>query len=184
MPQRDPEQVCVVCREAIEPGAKKCTHCSSYQGWIRHVFDWSGVITAALAIVPAWGIAVSLWTIAFSSDAEIAIEAVSCSSAAVQVAARNTGGQPGLIADATIRKVTDVGQQDYKLVARPTDGFEIVPAGELIKAEYRAFDADEETTFPLAMDGQWCRVDLAILVDLMSEGVKSRRAAVSCPCAA
>jgi hypothetical protein len=171
----------------IEPGARKCTHCSSYQGWIRHIFDWSGVITAALAIVPAWGIAVSLWTIAFSSDAEIALEAVSCSSAEVQVAARNTGGQPGLIADAIITKITDAGQQNYSnLVARPTAGFEIVPAWQLIKAKYVAFDVKnpDEMALPLAMDGQSCTVHLAILVNLMSKNAMNQRIAVSCPCTA
>jgi hypothetical protein len=42
-------QACVVCREPIKLGARKCVHCDSPQGWMRYL----GVSTTILALLIA-----------------------------------------------------------------------------------------------------------------------------------
>ncbi|MEA3090841.1 MAG: hypothetical protein QOJ04_2183 [Caballeronia sp.] len=42
---------CRVCREPIRIGARKCIHCQSSQGWLRHVGVSSSVLALLIALV-------------------------------------------------------------------------------------------------------------------------------------
>jgi hypothetical protein len=102
-PTPSPTETCVVCREAIEHGAAKCTHCSSYQNWSRHLFRWSGVVGAIAALYPLFKIAAALQEIATPHKPDLRFAALSCETGKVSVALANVGKSDGVLSGAVFR---------------------------------------------------------------------------------
>lgn len=101
------ETLCRECRRAIPKDARICTECSSYQDWRRWLFRWSGLLTAALAMVPLWTGAYSLWTLAVPDPAEVKIAIGGCKADQVLVRASNTGGEPALLGSPSVEYFLD-----------------------------------------------------------------------------
>jgi hypothetical protein len=91
------EPICRECKKPLPGGARICTECSSYQDWRRFLFRWSGLLTAALAIVPLWSGAYSLWTLAFPEPARVNVATGSCRADQVSVHVSNVGGAPAVL---------------------------------------------------------------------------------------
>jgi hypothetical protein len=95
------ESVCRVCRNGMPAGAAKCAECGSFQDWRRHVFAWSGLVGAGLALVPLWTGAAALREQAFPSPPRI-VSALDCAPNELTAYLTNIGGRPAMLRQPTV----------------------------------------------------------------------------------
>ena len=92
------KRACVVCRELIPVGARKCTHCNSYQDWTNYLTTWSAILAAPIALLPLTSIAISLWKLtSVANFGKIEMELVSCDRSKIKAAYVNSGTRPALV---------------------------------------------------------------------------------------
>lgn len=91
------EQLCKVCREPMRSGAIKCTSCNAYQDWTRHLMRWSTFGTAVLALVPLWGIAISLRSAFSAPAAKVEALVTACSATEMRIALVNAGDLDAIV---------------------------------------------------------------------------------------
>ena len=173
------DKVCVACGAGLHAGAVKCAACSTYQDKRRFIFQWSGVIAAILAVVPAWGLAVSAWELAFPGKAEISLEPTLCSPDRTLVLAHNDGGQAGLVGRPEIRLKVDGVEEPTAFKAETPQTDFVVQPGEIREFEYSASLMDNPVEFP-KHQGQNCEV--LLLFSLHGGKGRSVEESVSCPC--
>ena len=139
---QDRTQPCSTCRELIIRGAKKCTHCESYQDWRLHLTASTAVlalIVSSLAGLTAAGPMVyQAWR---KSDSKMSIASVSLPTYGhINVLMKNSGKKPGTASIMTIdlpikgdRKTIwlHLNQTDPNAGLVPADGVrEMVFAGD------------------------------------------------------
>lgn len=98
--------LCTECKKPLPKGAKLCTECSSYQNWRRYLFQWSGVLTAALAIVPLWTGAYSLWKLAFPEPARVSVTVGGCAADHFLLHFTNSGGAPAILGSPSVEHLS------------------------------------------------------------------------------
>ncbi len=104
---------CVVCREAIRVGATVCTQCKSPQNWSRHVVMWKDLGTAFLALVPLWGGAIALWSLAFRNPvAMVRAVAPVCERSSIVLALANDGEATAVLKRPTLKVTQKVAQSE------------------------------------------------------------------------
>ena len=59
---RERVSVCVMCKETIQAGARRCPHCSSFQNWQRYLTFSSVVMSWAIALISVLTVVVSVVT--------------------------------------------------------------------------------------------------------------------------
>jgi len=88
---------CVVCRETMKPGVRKCIRCGAFQSWVRRRLDFSGTILSLLvALVSVTTFAIPSIREAFHPNAEIHAAVVGGTLTFLQVMVTNTGSRPGI----------------------------------------------------------------------------------------
>jgi predicted nucleic acid-binding Zn ribbon protein len=122
-PRSDDSVPCIVCREAIKPGAQVCIHCDSAQDWTRHVARWSTFGAAILALLPLWSGASSLRQLAFPRHgAEVHVRPVRCTPDQIDLAVTNSGDRPAILVDFTLEVRSDgTPLKQYALVPKSVD---------------------------------------------------------------
>ncbi|MGO8316051.1 hypothetical protein ACC848_05585 [Rhizobium johnstonii] len=107
--EAQPTQPCVICREPIVVGAKKCVHCSSFQNrTIDNLTTWSSILAAPLALLPLVGIAAALWALTpAASKGKIEMQLISCRRDTVQAAFINSGRSPAMVTGSLFEVVRD-----------------------------------------------------------------------------
>ncbi|WP_304166765.1 hypothetical protein [Phenylobacterium aquaticum] len=93
------ETVCRVCREPIKPGAEKCIHCSSSQGWQRHLGLTSSVLALLIALISVSQSAAPVLVRVYQGDrSHIALNLLKADGHTLRFVVSNTGNRPGSIA--------------------------------------------------------------------------------------
>ncbi|HEV7321964.1 MAG TPA: hypothetical protein VGO04_25450 [Ensifer sp.] len=144
-----PTQPCVVCREPIAVGAKKCIHCSSFQNRaINSLTTWSSILAAPLALVPLAGIAAALWALTpVGSKGEIEMQLVSCKRDAVQAAFINSGRSPAMVTASSLELLRDGKPVKFETRADPPSIKVINPNEVAYTVTYRPYRDNTPTVF-------------------------------------
>lgn len=151
---------CIICYEPISANAKKCTKCDSYQDWTHHVFRWSGVVTAVVALVPLWSMAWSLWQIAVPHNADIHVSALTCDSKEIAVAAANIGQKIGVIKSVDFAVVRNPPADIYRdSRTLTTDQSTLIKPNDLITLKYRPSPNGPEE-LPVRQSSSTCKYQL------------------------
>lgn len=94
---------CKVCREDIKLGAKKCTHCNSYQDWRRLVAVSSSVLALLVALVSVISTTLPHLSEIFVEEfSNVNIQAHSIKSQYIEVVAYNSGNKEAFFNTATL----------------------------------------------------------------------------------
>jgi hypothetical protein len=173
---------CVICREPIDKNATKCIKCGSYQDWSRHIFRWSGVVAAVVAVLPLWSMAVSLWQITAPRDAEIRLSVLTCARREITVAAANHGQKTGAVKSVDFKVVREPPQKEPDRDARALTTeqiFPIKPNDVIILKYLPSPDGFEE--LPLRQTSTRCEYKL-IFTALELSAAASKQGTVTCDC--
>ncbi len=173
---------CVICREQIDGNATKCIKCGSYQDWSRHIFRWSGVVAAAVALLPLWSMAVSLWQIAKPRNAEIHLSALMCTAREITVAAANIGQKTGAVKSVNFKIVRDPPQKESDRDSRTLTTDQIVPIkpNDVVILKYRPSPGGFEE-LPLRQSSVHCEYQLFFTALGLSD-TASDHSTVTCDC--
>jgi hypothetical protein len=188
-------RACVVCREDIRPGALKCTHCDSYQNWTRHLFRWSGVVAAAVALYPLWTMAMALQKIATPHRPELRFAALSCGADVLSVAVANVGTSDGVLSGVTFRvdgrsEIQDAQRTLVDRKSKIREGLVVKP-DQVVIVDYVGLIDGREAAFPRrASAGEACAYKVTFsIVGLAPAGWRagdrpagSETSEVTCPC--
>ena len=99
---------CLVCREAIRKGAKKCIHCDSYQGRLSHRLSLSSTMLSLLvALVSVSAFAIPIIHKTLNPGADIRATVVGSQENFMQIVVTNVGTQPGTFQWAAIKRPND-----------------------------------------------------------------------------
>ena len=149
---------CVCCMEEISIGALKCLKCGSFQNWTRHVFQWSSLIAAGLAVIPLGGIAISLWKLAIPADAELKVSILANTKSEISIAATNAGQKSGLIRKIDLNVIRNPPSQDTARDARSilTDYFTSIKPNDTIVLKLRP-SAQGFEELPSFQDSKTCQ---------------------------
>src|ERR1700730_10987429 len=94
---------CVVCKESIRLGAKKCVHCDSFQTWRRHIAVGDSFLALLVALVSVLSLSVPLLRTALrpnNSVLKVAFQDVE--GPYLFAIASNLGGKPGTVGHAEL----------------------------------------------------------------------------------
>lgn len=173
---------CIVCKEPIHRGARICTQCKSWQDWTRHLTRWSTTIAAALAIVPLWTGAVSLYKIAFHHAAEIKIQALTCDISAVTLVVTNSGDRAGILGSSSLSlQVNDISV-GKPITLRAVEEHPVVRPRETFVLRLEPRVEGVPSVIPVPTNAKTCAYHVATEVREFERG--SHEALVSCACPA
>lgn len=95
---------CVVCKESIRNGAKKCTNCDSFQGWLSRRLNLSGTILSLLvALVSVSAFAIPIIRTSLFPDADIRATVVGSQQNFMQIVLTNVGTRAGTFKGARVK---------------------------------------------------------------------------------
>lgn len=173
---------CVICREQIDCDAIKCTKCGSYQDWSRHIFRWSGVVVAAVALAPLWSMAVSLYQIAMPRNAEIHLSALTCTAREITVAAANVGQKTGAVKSVDFEVARNPPQKESGRDSRTLTTDQIIPIkpNDVVILKYRPSPGGFEE-LPLRQSSTRCEYRLSFTALGLSVA-ESGHSTVTCDC--
>ncbi|QRM55745.1 hypothetical protein [Sinorhizobium sp. BG8] len=118
-----PTQPCVVCREAIALGAKKCTHCGSHQNWMHGVTTWISLLAAPAALLPLVTIAGSMLALVTVGNAgRIEMELAQCTRDRIEAVFINSGKRPAMVVGHAFELLSDGQPQKVDYETRPEAG--------------------------------------------------------------
>jgi hypothetical protein len=167
----------------MNDGAEKCTECDSYQDWTRHIFRWSGVGAAVIAVVPLWGMAWSLWQIAMPTNADIRVSTMACSPNQITVAAANIGQKTGVIKNVEFAVVRDPApQKDVYRDTRnlTTDQIVAIKPNDVVIVKYQPVSGGPED-LPIKQSSASCRYELTFTA--LGLGIsRSDQTTATCDC--
>jgi hypothetical protein len=177
------EVPCVVCREPIRPGARKCVKCSSFQNWTRYPLQWSGVVGAVLALLPLWTMAVSLRELAFARQvADLRFSVLSCTPQTISVAVSNVGTQAGIMRQPRFAMVEDGRRREVERELRTAEAERVVKPGEVLIAAYTGWVSNSPADFPArSASSRGCRYQLTWPVTTFDAPAPPVEATCTCP---
>ena len=91
---------CVMCKEAVKAGARRCPHCGSFQNWRRHLTFSSVVLSWAIALISLLTVVMALVTkIATPEEENIQLRLLEVNQAEdfILMWGSNAGKRPGVI---------------------------------------------------------------------------------------
>jgi hypothetical protein len=95
--------LCRACREEIRPGARKCIHCQSAQGWQRHLSLSSTVLALLIALISVLQSALPVFIAIYKGDASrVSMHFLKANGLSLILAASNSGTRPGTLAHGTL----------------------------------------------------------------------------------
>ncbi|CAN5470221.1 hypothetical protein BH10PSE5_BH10PSE5_18910 [soil metagenome] len=112
---------CRTCRETIKPGAQKCIHCGSSQGWQRHLGLSSSILALLIALISVTQSAVLVLVRAYQGDrSRLSMKLLTADGRLLNLVAANGGNRPGKVAygEMTIKIPGD--EQPFELTAEST----------------------------------------------------------------
>ncbi len=177
---------CVVCRKTIDPGAKKCTECDSYQDWTRHILRYTTVVAAVLGIIPVATIAISLYEIAFGEkSANVSATLIRCSSDQLDIGFANLGEVPAIVSKVAFRSPDTPGLPDKPAIRRtgdpPSPAFLVDPASGARIVSYQLFLGEMQTRFPqFPAEAETCNYHITI--DTLQFDLKTKSQERTCEC--
>jgi hypothetical protein len=177
---------CRVCRKAIEPGAKKCTECDSYQDWTRHILRYTSVAAAVLGIIPLTTITVSLYEIAFGEkSADVRATLIRCGPQQLDIGIANVGGVPAIVSKVTFRSPDTPPQPDTLSIRRTGDDtsptFLLGPAGAAKIVSYQLLIGETPTRFPRFPAGA-AACKYRITVESLQFDLQTKTQELTCEC--
>jgi hypothetical protein len=125
-----PQSLCSTCYKSIDPRARKCTECGSFQDWRRHLSIGSSVLALLVALVSVTALAVPMIKSTFgteNSDMHFTIQGVMQNQIYVMIS--NTGTRPGSVNDMSLSLrnfVVRAGLSISPLLIRPGEARQIV----------------------------------------------------------
>jgi hypothetical protein len=175
---------CIVCREDIRAGAMVCTQCKNPQNWARHVVMWKDLGTATLALVPLWGGAIALWTLAFKEPtAAVRAIAAGCDRSSIVLALSNEGEAAAVLKLPTIRITRSAQTTPTAIELRPEGAYPyLLPAKQsqsvTLKPRVAGTAADLPTTLAQSQDA------CSVTIDVRFQGFngKERLTSANCQC--
>lgn len=177
---------CCVCLKSIEPGAKKCTECGSYQDWTRYIFRYTSLATALLGVIPVITIAASLYQIAFAEkSADIRVALVRCDVQQLDIGITNVGEVPAIISQVSFASpdtpVTGTLPVIRRMDADQAASFLVDPKDGARVVSYRPYIGNTPTRFPVApSDGGQCNYH--ITVESLQFDLTTKHQEVTCAC--
>lgn len=158
---------CEVCRNELVEDSNYCTSCSNYQDFRRHIFQWSGLLVAFLALLPLFNGAWSLYRIANPDVAKVEIVEVFCTRRQVQIFVKNSGGQEATLRPPSFNVVRGSARSKINLEPTSFPSATNVSAGKMVNVELN-FSAPQqlpkrddrnatctlETSFPIVGSGE------------------------------
>lgn len=174
---------CVVCHELIQRGAGICIHCDSVQDWTRHIFRWTGVLTAVLALLPLWTGASALRELAFPHHkSDVRFHPIVCTRERMILAVTNSGDRAGIMTEFSLVIVVDSREAKEKFALIPQKERRIVRPGETFTLNLEPRVEGVPAPLPASTGlGKTCEYRIAMQVDAFDLGTYS--ATVNCPCA-
>lgn len=108
----DPKtQPCVVCREPIKVGARKCIHCNSPQGFTRHLGMSSTVLALLIALISVLQSALPvLITTIEGKHTNLRLNLLSAENTTAVFLATNSGNMPGRLGKVIVWKTREQPQ--------------------------------------------------------------------------
>jgi hypothetical protein len=136
---REQKGPCTTCLEPIWIGAKKCTHCDSYQDW-RRFLNFSSTVLAlmvSLVAVTTTGVPI-IWEVLKGRDSDIRIATPSIENGRVYVLATNFGKKPGTANFLTVvlNLKDDSNNMIWLHLVRSAPNASLLPADDSKELEY------------------------------------------------
>jgi hypothetical protein len=167
---------CIVCGEDIRLAAQKCTKCSSYQDWRRHVITWSGLGTAILALIPFWTAALALKELAFPGLAKVELKISECSKDRIWLHIKNKVGVPAFVSSPNLLYVHDNFQSKFEFDFEDNDHIHVVKPNEINTLKLTT--SAESANFPTKSISQNCFLIVQVFVDANANPMEEKCA---CP---
>jgi hypothetical protein len=179
-----PTKRCRVCAEPIHPSALKCKECNAFQDWRSHLFEWSGLGTAVLALIPLWGLAVAGVKVLSGNAPDVQMAAASCGKARVELLVANASDKSVALFSARTAVLIDGKPQELgRFVLSPVD-----PKETLLKANEQQHIILEPKAaggalvpFPAAPTGAQCRIEVSATFRGFGDRTADAKAECACP---
>lgn len=170
---------CLVCLKDMPSGAEKCTECDSYQDYRRHVFAWSGLIGALIAMYPLWQGSWSVAELAFPSPSKISLAEFQCEPQKMSYIVLNSGGQTAYIYSPRF-ELQQADEQAIELELQIPDS----ASGRISANDLRPMTVPMGAgqTLPEGQAGQKCVITLVQKsIDATTQTAATTRASCQCP---
>jgi len=177
---------CKVCCEPINPKAKKCTKCGSFQDWSRHLLRFSAILVSLFALAPLWTISSSLTKLVAPQHkaAQIQAAVTGCGSDEVRVVFENSGQISGIVTGAHFAIERNGVRSVPELEVLRSDGggdIIVTPLQPPVRASYRAYiDGTPASFLAEPSAGEGCSYLLKI--DWIDFAGSHRQLQRECPC--
>lgn len=127
---------CVICKEDIQEGALKCVHCSSSQGWARHIPFSSTVLALLVALFSVLQTTIAMFvSMSAKLESVTSISLASVSDSEFSLVASNDGNKSSIVSFANLHMSSgddDFFAKNYFIEQLGTSS-NLIPAGETIQ---------------------------------------------------
>ncbi len=123
---------CIVCREQIKAGARKCIHCDSYQDWREHFNFSSSALAWLVALVSVISLSLPVIKNALQKDnSNVVLAFQGIEEGYISLIASNLGTRPGSIGSAELNFDHGDGEtQTFSLIVHEsTSGAALIKEG-------------------------------------------------------
>jgi hypothetical protein len=104
-PAARPEALCTTCFKPIDPRAKKCTGCDSYQDWRRHLSMSGSVLALLVALVSVIALATPMIQAALApKDSKLHFTVQGVAHNQIYIMVSNSGTRPGSVTGLAINR--------------------------------------------------------------------------------
>jgi hypothetical protein len=172
---------CLVCREDIQEGAKKCIHCDSYQDWRRYFSVGTVVLSLLIALFSVLTTLIPVVLDAFHTPrAKLEFKVLECKVDGVRVRVRNTGDQLTAVSGGEVRLHRGGGAVEPGWALKPAGGAKTIFPGK--QSEFRLALDSSDGLLPRARgDGDECRYQVELIEESLL-GEASGRLIDFCEC--
>ena len=147
-----------------------------------HFARWSATIAAALAIAPLWAGGLSLYKIAFRSDADVKVQALICESSAITLAVTNTGRHAGILGNSSVTLQVNGKPAGKPIRLQPAEQHSVVQPEEAFALKFEPRVEGVAASLPTPFGANACEYSVATAIrDFDGD---PHDVIVSCPCPA
>lgn len=163
---------CLVCRESILSGARKCTHCDSFQDFRRWISLSASVLALLVALVSVLSVVVPDAVAYFERDySRTTANLHAIENVLVNLVATNVGNKPSVFLQGELHFEDDQGRL-WSAVLEPQFATIIVYPGATQNVVFRLFPVDHRRLLQWRSEGR--RVIGRVLVTVKEYGESER----------